>query len=67
MQTFEVTLRDDLYEQVKQRADQTNRDIVTEVIAAVEVLLATDGRFVGLPLDLAEELAQLPFLDNAHL
>lgn len=67
MQTLELTLTNELYQQVKQRAGQTNRTVQAEVIAAVEALLATDNLAVELPPTLAEELAQLPFLDNDHL
>lgn len=67
MQTLELTLTNELYQQVKQRAVQTNRTVQAEVIAAVEALLATDNLAVELPPTLAEEIAQLPFLDNDHL
>lgn len=67
MQTLELTLTNELYQQVKQRAGQTNRTVQAEVIAAVEALLATDNLAVELPPTLAEEIAQLPFLDNDHL
>lgn len=67
MQTLELTLSNELYQQVKQRAGQANRTVEAEVIAAVEALLATDNLAVELPPTLAEEIAQLPFLDNDHL
>ena len=67
MQTLELTLTNELYQQVKQRAGQTNRTIQAEVIAAVEALLAPDNLSGELPPTLAEEIAQLPFLDNYHL
>ena len=67
MQTFEVTLTNELYQQVKQRAGQANRTVEAEVVAAVEALLAADTGEVGLPQPLAEELAQLAFLDDTHL
>ena len=67
MQTLELTLSNELYQQVKQRAGQANRTVQAEVIAAVEALLATDNLAVELPPTLAEEIAQLPFLDNDHL
>jgi len=67
MQTLQLELTNDLYQQVKQRAGKTNRTVEAEVIAAVEALLATDDAHLGLSPELAEELAQLPFLDDAHL
>lgn len=68
MQTLQVNLTNDLYQQVRQRANKTNRSVEAEVIAAVEAFLATktDAQ-IELPLALAEELAQLPFLDDTHL
>jgi len=68
MQTLQVNLTNDLYQQVRQHANKTNRSVEAEVIAAVEAFLATKSDAqVELPLALAEELAQLPFLDDAHL
>lgn len=67
MQTLELTLSNELYQQVKQRAVQTNRTVEAEVIAAVEALLTPDNLSGELSPTLAEEIAQLPFLDNDHL
>lgn len=67
MQTLEVTLTNELYQQVKERAGQTNRTVEAEVVAAVEALLAGEDGQVGLSQPLAEELAQLAFLDDTHL
>jgi hypothetical protein len=67
MQTLQLNLPNELYQQVKQRAGKTNRTVEAEVIGAVEALLAADDDQVGLPPDVAEEIAQLPFLDDAHL
>jgi len=67
IQTLQLELSNELYQQVKQHAGKTNRTVEAEVIAAVEVFLATADAPVGLPFALAEEIAQLPFLDDAHL
>lgn len=67
MQTLEVTLTNELYQQVKQRAGQANRTVEAEVVAVVEALLAGEDGQISLPLPLAEELAQLAFLDDTHL
>lgn len=67
MQTLELTLSNELYQQVKQRAGQANRTVEAEVIAAVEALLAPDNLSDELLPTLAEEIAQLPFLDDDHL
>ena len=67
IQTLQLNLPATLYQQVKQRAGKTNRTVEAEVIAAVEALLTNDEDLVGIPQEIAEELAQLPFLDDAHL
>jgi len=67
MQTLQLQLTNDLYQQVKQHAGKTNRTVEAEVIAAVEAFLGSNDAQFGLPLALAEEIAQLPFLDDAHL
>ncbi len=67
MQTLQLELSNELYQQVKQHAGKTNRTVEAEVIAAVEVFLTTTDAPAWLPFALAEEIAQLPFLDDAHL
>lgn len=67
MQTLQLNLPNELYQQVKQRAGKTNRTVEAEVIIAVEALLAAGDDPLGLPPDVAEEIAQLPFLEDAHL
>jgi plasmid stability protein len=51
----------------QQRAAKKQRSIEDELTDVVTQALAADDEFVGLPLDLAEEVQQLAFLDEQHL
>ncbi len=67
MQGLYLNLTDTLYQGVKARASKTNSTVEAEVIGAVEALLASDEPDLSLSQMIAEELAQLSFLDDAHL
>lgn len=67
IQTIYLPLPFPIYQRAQQRAAQRQRSIEDELAEVVTQALATDDDFVGLPLDLAEEVKQLAFLDEQHL
>ncbi len=54
-----VSLPESLYRRVQQRAKEMNRSVADA--------LAADDAWVGIPTGIATEVAQLRFLDDAHL
>lgn len=60
-----------LYKQVNQRAAKKMRTIEDEVIAVVENAFASEEKaeddLIGVPLQIAEQVRQLTFLDDHHL
>lgn len=60
-----------LYKQVNQRASKKKRTIEDEVIALVEKAFARqesrNDDLLDVPLQIAEQMRQLTFLDNHHL
>ena len=62
-----VSLPEPLYRRVQQRAKGMNRSVADELAAVVADALAADDAWVGIPADIATEVAQLRFLDDAHL
>ncbi|MBE2197013.1 MAG: hypothetical protein IAE79_00285 [Anaerolinea sp.] len=62
-----VSLPESLYRRVQQRAKGMNRSVADELTAVVADALAADDTWVGIPTDIATEVAQLRFLDDAHL
>jgi hypothetical protein len=64
-QTITLHLPDDLYNRVKQYAEQRQRSIEEELLEVVASAVPQDD--ARLPDDLADELAQLGTLDDAAL
>lgn len=67
LQTINLPLPSQVYKRAQQRAAKRQRSIEDELAEVVTQALAVDDEFVGLPLDLAEEVKQLVFLDEQHL
>lgn len=59
-----IQLPDDLYDRIRQRAEQTGRSIESEVVGLVASALPGDD---GLPPELTSELASLALLDDQSL
>lgn len=62
-----VSLPESLYRRVQQRAEGMNRSVAAELAAVVEDALSADDAWIGVPTDIAAEVAQLHFLDDDHL
>ena len=62
-----VSLPESLYRRVQQLTKGMNRSVADELAAVVADALAADDVWVGMPTDIATEVAQLRFLDDAHL
>ncbi len=67
LQMINLPLPSQVYQRAQQRADKRQRSIEDELAEVVTQALAADDEFVGLPLELAEEVKQLAFLDAKHL
>jgi len=67
LQTINLPLPSQVYKRAQQRAAKRQHSIEDELAEVVTQALAVDDEFVGLPLDLAEEVKQLAFLDEQHL
>lgn len=65
-QSVTVNLSKRVYQKVQQLAQDKNRSVEDELATVVENALEDDG-WVGIPTDVAEEVAQLRFLDDEHL
>jgi hypothetical protein len=66
-QTVSINLAEDLYRQVQQRAKGRNRSVADELAVVVEDALSAGEAWVGIPGDIAAEVAQLRHLDDDHL
>lgn len=66
-QTVPVNLPEQLYRRVRQMAEDKNRSVSDELTAVVEKALAADDEWQGVATEIADEIAQLQFLDDAHL
>jgi hypothetical protein len=66
-QTVSVNLPEKLYRQVQQRAKGMNRSVADELVVVVEDALFGTEAWVGVPADIATEVAQLRYLDDEHL
>lgn len=62
-----LPLPSQVYKRAQLRAAKRQRSIEDELAEVVTQALAADDEFVGLPLDLAEEVKQLAFLDEQYL
>jgi plasmid stability protein len=67
LQTINLPLPSLVYKRAQQRAAKRQHSIEDELAEVVTQALAVDDEFVGLPLDLAEEVKQLAFLDEQYL
>jgi len=71
LQTITLQFPSLLYKQVNQRAAKKRRTACDEVIAVVENAFASEERadddLLGVPLQIAEQVRQLTFLDDHHL
>jgi hypothetical protein len=66
-QTVSINLAEELYRQVQQRAKRRNRSVADELAVVVEDALSAGDAWVGIPGDIAAEVAQLRHLDDDHL
>jgi hypothetical protein len=66
-QTVPVDLPEQLYRRVRQMAEDKNRSVSDELTAVVEKALAADDEWRGVATEIVDEIAQLQFLDDAHL
>jgi hypothetical protein len=67
MQTITVKLSSDTYQQMAQRAALKKHSIEDEAATVIESALHAQDDWLGIPQDIAEEVAQLKFLDDTHL
>lgn len=67
VQTVTLRLPARTYRQAQQRTRVTHRSVEEELVAAVENGLSISDALTGIPHNIAEEMAQLAFLDNEHL
>lgn len=65
-QAITVHLPEHLYRRVHKRAQDLNHSLEDEITAVIEGLVNED-EWGHIPLDISEEVKQLPFLDNDHL
>lgn len=63
-QSLTLTIPNPMYEQLKQRAQQSRRSVEEETLEALATALPTEG---GLPAELCEALGSLNSLDDAAL
>lgn len=66
-QTVSINLAEELYRQVQQRAKIRNRSVADELAVVVEDALSVGDGWLGVPDDIATEVAQLRHLDDDHL
>ncbi len=64
MSAVSLQLPSKLYQQVQKRAANTNRSVEDEIIAVITNALDTSDDLANLPVDVAEQLKQLRFLDT---
>ncbi|MCL4263558.1 MAG: hypothetical protein KJ069_10105 [Anaerolineae bacterium] len=67
MQTVTVKLPSNIYRQVQKRAQTNQRTVEDEVVDALEMALESQDSWAGIPAEIADEVEQLQFLDDAHL
>jgi hypothetical protein len=67
LQTVTVNLSEKTYQKVRQLADDRNRSVEEELATVVENALDEDNTWAGVSSNIAEEVDQLRFLDDAHL
>ncbi len=67
MSAVSLQLPSKLYQKVQKRAANTNRSVEDEIIAVITNALDAHDDLANLPVNIAEQLKQLHFLDNDSL
>ena len=67
MSAINLQLPSQLHQKVQKRAANTNRSVEDEIIAVITNALDAHDDLANLPVNIAEQLKQLHFLDNVSL
>jgi len=67
LQTVSLQMPPQLFQQIQASVLSTKQTLEETILSIIQQAVSVPKEFVGIPLDIAEEMQQLAFLDKPHL